>query len=139
MIYGWTQTEIGDAFGLKEHTIREIRQKYDTEQIHIMEEVVEKLRLGRDIKIWKLLMLGRTQEEAGDTFGVSRESAKVIGKKLQTQIITIQHSFYKDKKTIEQIKEFNHLDEITAWAVLLKVKKTKLNFTLSNIVSNRTF
>ena len=141
MISRWTQTEIGDAFGLKEHTIREIRQKYDydTEQIHIMEEVVEKLRLGRDVKIWKLLMLGYSNAKCGEIYGLDESTIrKDIREKLQTQFIPIQNSYYKDKKTIEQINEFNHLDEITAWAIVLKEKddlERQEKVTLCNQIS----
>ena len=69
-------------------------------------EVVDKLRLGRDVKIWKLLMLGRTQKEAGEAFGVARESVRDIGEKLQTQISAIQNAYYKDKKTRQRLFGF---------------------------------
>lgn len=59
-------------------------------------------------------MLGRTQKGAGDVFGVEQNTVSVIIKNMQTQIIDIQNAYYKDKKTIEQIKDFYHVDEITA-------------------------
>ena len=37
-----------------------------------------------------------------------------VSQNMQTQILVIQNSYYKDKKTIEQIKDFYHVDEITA-------------------------
>ena len=86
-------------------------------------EVVEKLRLGRDVKIWKLLMLGYSNAKCGEIYGLDESTIrKDIREKLQTQFIPIQNSYYKDKKTIEQIKEFNHLDEITARGIVLKEK-----------------
>ena len=68
-------------------------------------------------------MLGRTEEEAGKVFGLKGQSSvETINEKLQTQISVIQNSYYKDKKSIEQIKGFNHLDEITAGQLFSKKK-----------------
>ena len=117
--------EMGKQFDLDSTTIGRLGSEDGT-----ISEVVEKLRLGRDVKIWKLLLLGRTQKEAGDAFGLEQRSVGQIREKLQTQIISIQNSYYKDKKTIEQIKEFNHLDEITAWGIILKGKDDLEKFTL---------
>ena len=58
-------------------------------------------------------MLGWTQKEAGDVFGVTQQGVDKLTTKLQTQISSIQNSYYKDKKTIEQIKDFYHVDETT--------------------------
>ena len=109
--------EMGKQFDLDSTTIGRLGSEDGT-----ISEVVEKLKLGRDVKIWKLLMLGWGKKEAGSVFGVTPSTMTEIYEKLQTQDSVIQNSYYKDKKTIEQIKEFNHLDEITTWGIILKGK-----------------
>ena len=55
------------------------------------------------------MYIGRTQKEAGEVFGLKgRGTIENIDQNMQTQFLVIQNAYYKDKKTIEQIKEFNH-------------------------------
>ena len=76
-------------------------------------------------------MLGRSNTECGGIFGLTEATVRQdIREKMQTHISSIQDAYYKDKKTIEQIKEFNHLDEVTTWAFILKDKTDLERFEL---------
>lgn len=64
-------------------------------------------------------MLGWTQKDAVDVLGLARQSITDVAEKMRTQVSGIQHQFYNDKKSIDEIKEFHHLDETTSSTALI--------------------
>lgn len=93
-------------------------------------DILSKIRLSRDVKIWRLLQLGWTQQEVGNVFGMTQVHAGEIKENFKSKIISIQHQSFKDHKSIEEIARFNHLDELTAWAMILQGKDDLERFGL---------
>ncbi len=92
-------------------------------------EELRRRRAKRDAEIYRLLLLGWTQEEIGDVFGLSRETVKAIGRELTGQFTTIQQQFERGK-SVEEIAEYNGLDDITTWAIVLQGKSDEERFKL---------
>jgi hypothetical protein len=84
-----------------------------------------KLLMSRDFQIWRLLQLGYTQEEAGKIFGLTQQGVGKITTDLKNQISGIQKQFAKGKAASE-IAEFEGIDELTAWAMILDGEKDDL-------------
>jgi len=79
-------------------------------------------RMSRDAEIYRISMLGWTQQEIGKLFGLDFRTVSVISKKFATEVIGIQQQFYKKHKPISEIAKFYNLDDITTWAIVLQGK-----------------
>ncbi|MGB9672048.1 MAG: MarR family transcriptional regulator [Candidatus Norongarragalinales archaeon] len=67
-------------------------------------------------------MLGWTQEEIAELFGLTRQAVSNIVKNLTSQIFSIREQFYERDKSVEEIAGFYCLDTITVWAIVLQGK-----------------
>lgn len=51
----------------------------------------------RDIKIWRLVKLGWTQENAGKVFGLERRTVgDIIGGNIKNNVSAVQQDYYKN-------------------------------------------
>ena len=94
-------------------------------------QVLAKKRISRDIMMYRLSLLGWTQEEIGEVYGFKSRSAvsENVGK-LQNQLSDIRNEYIKDIKKVEEIASFNNMDVATTWAIILESKTDEERFKL---------
>jgi len=83
---------------------------------------VRKRRMSRDAQIYRISLLGRTQQEIGELFGLTHQQISNIANNFATEVSGIQNQFYEKHKAIEEIAKFYNLDDITVWAIVLQGK-----------------
>jgi|GEM_PF-2325964 DNA modification methylase len=111
--------------------LAEIFQRSVSYMSELIGEEVRKRRMSRDAQIFRIFLLGWTQEEIGELFGFSDHSAvSKIVKKFAIEVSHIRDQFYKKHKSVEEIAEFYNLDDITTWAIVLQEKDDLERFEL---------
>jgi hypothetical protein len=85
-------------------------------------DIRAKFYASRDSQIYRLSLLGWTQEEIGQLFELRQNTiSDIIGG--LTQIKTaVMDAFFKEHKTIEEICSYFQIDEVLAWALVLDGK-----------------
>jgi DNA modification methylase/uncharacterized ParB-like nuclease family protein len=77
---------------------------------------------SREAMIFKLNMLGRTQQEMGRHFTLDQTRVSQIISGLSQLKTLIKPDFYEKRKPIEKICEYYRIDEPLAWAIILDGK-----------------
>jgi len=93
---------VGDAHTL--NVIKKFGYHINTMSKLIGEEV-RKRRMSRDAQIYRISMLGWTQEEIGELFGITKFRVSQIVKNFTDQAL-IREQFYERGKPVEEIAEF---------------------------------
>jgi hypothetical protein len=77
---------------------------------------------SRDSLIYKLSLIGRTQQEIAQQFGLDQPRISQIISELAELKTLIQSDFNEKRKSIEEICQYYHIDEPLAWAIVLEGK-----------------
>jgi hypothetical protein len=113
--------------------IKEFAEKFQYSESYIsglIGEEVRKRRVSRDVQIYRISLLGWTQEEIGILFGLTQPAILNIIKKFTTEVSYIQDQFYEKHKPISELAKFYNLDDITTWAIVLQAKSDLERFKL---------
>jgi len=93
---------LAEKFGVTEKTVSqwvsEIRARY---------------RQSRDALIYKLYLLGWTQEEIGKIFGITHQAVSKIATNFGNLKTVAKSDFYEKRKPIEEICQYHQIDEPT--------------------------
>lgn len=112
-------SELAEKFGLTQGRLSQL-----------IGERVKKRRASRDSKIYALSLLGWTQQEIGDQFGLSRTAITTIVKNINSNKTDIQRLFHEQNATIDQIFELYNYSPTVLWAIILEGKDDLERFTL---------
>ena len=105
--------------------VTELAKKLGYSQNYMSELIgaeVRKRRVSRDAQIYRISLLGWTQKEIGELFGLAQQTVSDITEKFATEVFGIQEQFYKKHKSVEELAEFYNLNDVTVWAILLQGK-----------------
>ena len=105
--------------------ITEFAEKFGYSPSYMSEMIgaeVRKRRMSRDAQIYRISLLGWTQQEIGELFGLTQQAIAKITTNFASEISSIQNQFYEKHKPIEEIAKFYNLDDITVWAIVLQGK-----------------
>ena len=91
---------------------------------------VRKRRISRDARIYRISLLGWTQKEVGELFGLNQPAIFNIIKKFATEVSYVQDQFYEKHKSVKELAEFYNLDDVTVWAILLQDKNDLERFEI---------
>jgi len=92
-------------------------------------QVLAKRRMSRDVLIYRLSLLGRSNVEIGETFNLGEHAIREIRQKFGSEQMAIVEEYEKGIKTPEDIATYKSMDIATTWAVLLNNNKDKERFT----------
>jgi len=77
--------------------------------------------MSRDAQMLKLSLLGWTQEEIGDAYGLDRSGvSKIVNELSELNLVTIKADYSDKKKPLADIAEYYHLDLPLTWALVLE-------------------
>jgi len=113
--------------------VAELAKKFQRSTSYISKLIGDELRkrrMSRDAQIYRLHLLGWTQQEISSLFGLTQGAASQIIKKFTSEVSNIQKQFLERQKTVEEIAKFYNLDDITAWAVILQGREDLERFEL---------
>ena len=105
--------------------ITELAEKFGYSVSYMSELIGAEVRgrkTSRDAHIYRISLLGWTQKEIGELFGLGRERVSQIVKNFATEVSNIQNQFHEKRKPVEEIAQFYNLDDITVWAIVLQGK-----------------
>jgi hypothetical protein len=94
-------------------------------------EEVRRRRASRDAQIYRLSLLGWTQGEIGEIFGLAQRTISDISGKFASEVSTMQNLFYEKGKSVAEIAKFYSLDDAATWAIVLQAKSDLERFRLS--------
>lgn len=112
-------SELAEKFGLTQGRLSQL-----------IGERVKKRRASRDSKIYALSLLGWTQQEIGDQFGLKQSAINAIIKNINSSKTDIQRLFHEQNATIDQIFELYNYSPTVLWAIILEGKDDLERFTL---------
>lgn len=101
---GWNQTRVVDLFGMKQLQVNQIINNFDNEISNIQHQFFQKkksIEEPRDLKIWKLVRLGRAKKGVGELYNMTPENVGVIQNKLDKQVSLVQQQYFQKKKSVE--------------------------------------
>jgi len=125
---------LAGEFGYNQSTVGQL----ETDEGKVT-DVLSKRKLSRNYRIWKLIQLGWTQEEVGklffpDTKDPHAPISKIVSN-IDSNILHIQQQ-YEQGKSVEEVAQFNNLDLITAWRMVLQGKSDEDRFDLFGTEDN---
>jgi len=110
--------ELAEYFDLYPSSISQL----ETEEGKVS-DVLAKRRLSRDIQIYRMYKLGWTQDEIGRIFNLSQPGiSRRILQISKNEICNIQHQYFENKKSVEEIAQFHNMDVVTTWSMILEGK-----------------
>lgn len=113
--------------------ITELAKKFGYSPSYMSELIgaeVRKRRMSRDAQIYRISLLGRTQQEMGELFGLTQQAIAKITTNFASEVSSIQNQFYEKHKSIEDTAKFYNLDDITVWAIVLQGKSDLERFEI---------
>ncbi len=114
---------------------KDMAKKFDVTPEWVSEcvsEILAERRMSRDAFIYKLSLLGWTQQEIADVIEeINDRSAisKIVTELNKLNLVT-QEDFYVKHKSIDEIAEYYHLDIPLTWAMVLEGKDDLERFKL---------
>jgi len=82
--------------------------------------ILAQKRMGRDALMYKLSLLGWTQEQIGEVIGIDQRTVSYSTKKFNEFNSLVKSDFFEKDKSLKEVADYYHLDHPLTWAILLE-------------------